>query len=211
MKVTPLFYAEPYCRNYVIGEEGGECAIIDFGAPNGEMLLHYVARHHSKCKALILTHGHFDHICGLIGVEEKIDFPVYIASEDECCLSDPHLNGSTSFGLPEVKINDSKLDIKNFDDGEEIDIGFIKLKAIKTPFHTLGSSIFLLGEESLFTGDSVFRYGIGRTDLPHAAPRMLSKSMAKIKAIQGNPKIYPGHGPSSFLSDEKQGNPYFSY
>lgn len=207
MKVATLFYGEPNCRCYCIGEEGEECILVDFGASSGKMILDYIARHHRKCAGLLLTHGHFDHISGLEGFEDKIDFPIYIASEDECCLEDPFLNGSRSFGLPPVSLDVDKLPIHNFDDGEEIDLGIAKVKAIKTPFHTFGSSVFLIGD-ALFSGDTLFHLSIGRSDLPHACPRLMSKSLAKIKSIAGNPKVYPGHGPSSFLEEEKANNPF---
>ncbi|MCR5490700.1 MAG: MBL fold metallo-hydrolase [Bacilli bacterium] len=210
-KVTSLFYGDPYCRNYVLGEEGEDCILVDFGAPSGRMILNYVAKHHKKCLGLLLTHGHFDHICGLQGFESEIDFPIYMNDFDACCLDDPYLNGSTSFGLPEVKVDSSKLNLKFLGDAEEIELGGTKIKLIHTPFHTLGSSLFYIEKDGiLFSGDSLFRYGVGRMDLPHAAPRYFRESAKKIKSLPDATKAYPGHGPSTTIGDEKRYNDYLN-
>ena len=144
-----------------------------------------------------------------MGQENKLGFPLFIASEDIVCLEDPYFNVSRGFGLPEVKLDAAGFDIKTFDDDEEIVLGPFSLKAIKTPFHTLGSSVFYFPKEGLlFTGDSLFHLGIGRSDLPHAAPRLMSQSLAKIMALPEDTKFFPGHGRGATLKEEATSNPY---
>ena len=205
MRVETLFFGEPYCRSYAL-IEGDQCLLFDCGHPG---VLRYLEKNALQCLGLFLTHGHFDHIAGLVGQEGKLGFPLYIAEEDEVCLEDPYLNASRGFGLPEVALDAAGFDVKSFDDGEEIVLGPFHLKAIKTPFHTLGSSVFYLAKEGLlFTGDSLFHLGIGRSDLPHAAPRLLCQSLAKIMALPEQTRFFPGHGRGASLKEEASGNPY---
>ena len=205
MKVETLFFGEPYCRSYAL-IEGEQCLLFDCGHPG---VLHFLEKNNLHCLGLFLTHGHFDHISGLVGQENKLGFPIYIAEEDIVCLEDPYFNVSRGFGLPEVRLNTADLEIKSFDDGEEIALGSFKLKAIKTPFHTLGSSVFYLPSEGiLFTGDSLFHLGIGRSDLPNAAPRLMGQSLSKIMALPSETKFFPGHGRGATLEEETRSNPY---
>ena len=209
MKVETLYFHEPYCRSYALLDGQGNCILFDCGHP---AVLKYLSSHALHCEGLFLTHGHFDHINGLTSLPSPLPFPVFLAEEDVPCLEDPILNGSSSFFLPPVEVSPSKVNLKNFSDGEEIKLKHFKVKAIKTPFHTLGSSVFYVEQEkTLFSGDTLFHLSIGRTDLPHSCPRKMEESLRKIMLLPLETIFYPGHGRGATLEEERRFNPFLQY
>lgn len=198
-RVVRLSGNDPWCNVYVLGEEGGPCIFFDFGAQNGASLLSYAEKHHSALLGIFLTHGHFDHIHGLAAFPKKAPCPVFIAREDERCLTDPRFNLSADFGIPSLELPDIHPYL--LEDEDEVRLGDFLIKVHATPFHTAGSLCFETEEGYLFTGDTVFRFGIGRYDLRGAEPKKKRESLDKILSLTGNYRIYPGHGPSSTLEE----------
>ena len=194
-------------NTYVMGKIGGSCVVIDPGSKN-EDILSYVRKHYEKCAAILLTHGHFDHIRGVdtfLKAFPGTAIPVYLHPEDRALVSDPDLNASAIAG-EKVRGAFETIDIQ---DGETLDLKDCHIQVLHTPFHTKGSVCYLsLDDNALFTGDTLFKDSVGRTDLPNACPEDLLPSLRKILALKDTLVIYPGHGPLSNLGAEKSTNPY---
>ena len=223
MNVVKLCYGGEAANTYILGEEGAPCVIVDLGDNRAHRVENYCARHHAGIAGLFLTHGHYDHIAGLNDLEDGFDAPVVIHMDDEPCLHDPHLNVSDDlFGVWfELKKN---LAIYRCEDGDEMTVGAHKEKdeqgneitvggyhinVLHTPFHTAGSCCFYLPEEKiLFSGDTLFHLGIGRSDLPGAKPRLMDASLRVLRNLPDDVVVYPGHGPKTTIGDEKRYNPY---
>ena len=159
-------------------------------------------------KAVFATHCHYDHVCYSDEWHTKLpDVPFYMDSEDFRLLTDPLGNCSALIGRDVVFENTYKAA-----EGT-VTIGQTEITAISTPGHTKGSVCFLFaadGEKALFTGDTVFAGSVGRTDFTGGSFKELSESVNKIKQLDPELVIYPGHGPESTIGEEIRTNPYFA-
>lgn len=153
---------------------------------------------------IINTHGHVDHI----GIDKEFGLPIYIHSEDVKLLKDPQLNLSQFFISP-LTINSN---INEVCDREDIYLDEIRLEVIHTPGHTPGGiSLLLLAplDKILFSGDTLFYNGIGRTDFAHASEPLLIKSIReRLFTLDDETVVYPGHGPQTTIGEEKKNNPF---
>ncbi len=187
---------------YVLAaKEGSQAIIIDPG--DQERKIRQVLDRHKLDPGLIInTHGHYDHI----GADNKFDVIVYVHKLDAPLLKEPVLNLSGLFSLPYTV----KSRIKFLEDGEIIKLDAIQLKVIHTPGHTPGGITLLLEkpvDKIAFTGDTLFCQGIGRSDLTGGDEKLLIQSIRdKLFTLAPETKIYPGHGASSTIEDEKKNN-----
>lgn len=208
MKIERFNIGDDYvCNIYIIGEEGEPCIIVDPGADPNEFLEKYVNKHHGgQIAGFLLTHGHYDHIEGLKHCTIKA--PVYAHVLEEEFLEEPAYNLSLHFG-DNLYIHD--LQTEPFVDGDILNVGNYKVKAIHTPFHTMGSSCFYFeNERVLISGDTLFHLSVGRTDLPTGSPRTLESSLKKLIDLPPETKVYPGHGQATTIGDELRLNPYLT-
>jgi len=194
-------------NSYVVGDKGGQCVVIDLGSTS-KRVIEYIKANHSTCSGVLLTHGHWDHIRGLPDFLDS--FPnasVFIDDLDSEMLINPYLNGSKSMDGSNGIVN---VEPYRIEDGDEIKFSSnLIFEVIETPFHTVGSVCFLnKNEKALFTGDTLFKGDVGRSDLPHSASKMQSQSLAKIKKLDADLHIYPGHGDDSILAKELKENIY---
>ena len=187
---------------YILGSpKTGEAIIIDPG-DDFVKIKEVLDKNNLRAKLIINTHGHFDHI----GADDKFDLPVYIHHLDKDCLTNPEKNFSSFFN--QGKTFDLK--INSLSDNDKVGIDTLELDVIHTPGHTPGG-ICLKIEDSIFTGDTLFCQGIGRTDFPNASGEQLMQSIKeKLLKFSDEIKIYPGHGPSSTIGNERQRNPFLS-
>ena len=193
-------------NTYVIGKISSSCLIIDPGSSSPDVI-EYVKSHHNKIEAILLTHGHFDHIRGISNILKNFDYeiPVYLSNNDKYLLTDPILN-CASRHQEKVIININTIDVEDL---KEIQTASFNIIPICTPFHTNGSTCYLIKEDNaLFTGDTLFKESIGRDDLPTSNPSLKNKSLKKLKELSPNYVIYPGHGEISNLAYELQNNPF---
>lgn len=185
--------------------EGSQAVIIDPGDDEAK-IRRALDKHNLKAAMIINTHGHIDHI----GCDDKFGVPVYIHTSDAQLLTDPELNLSSFVAVSLVV----RAKIVKLEDKQEIGLDKIKLEVIHLPGHTPGGIGLLLKEPKgkiLFTGDSLFYRGIGRTDFPGADENLLVRSIKeRLFKLSGDTVVYPGHGPSSTIGEEKKSNPFLT-
>lgn len=155
--------------------------------------------------AVVLTHGHFDHIAGADAFVKEFKCPLYISEIDSAMLQDTYLNVSRGLTGMEVTIQTTP---KYFKTGMNT-IGTFEIKVIDAPGHTEGS-VMLLWDNNLICGDVLFQGSIGRCDLPTASNNKMHQTLNKIKQMDPDLNIYPGHGPATNLKDELMYNPYLN-
>lgn len=194
IKTLPVGQLETNCY-IVTDEETLECAVIDPG-DESNTILDYIESNHLKCRVVMLTHGHYDHVGAVAEVMEETDAVLYINHRDEGYK--PGMSGM-KYKMPEGG--------RYYDDGDVITVGALKFKVIATPGHTPGGVSLLCGD-ALFTGDTLFRGSCGRTDLPGGSMRTEMQSIKKLCELEGDYEVYPGHMDSSTLERERRFNHY---
>ena len=182
-----------------------EILIVDPGAEQ-DRIVYALEQLQGKPVGILLTHGHYDHVCAVNELKEYYQIPVYAAKEEETLLADTNQNLSAVWpGVP-YKV---KADVL-LKDGEEIQVAGFEITTILTPGHTTGSCCYWLKEEQVcFSGDTVFYGSCGRCDLPTGSMSQMRKSLNKIFAMLPEATvIYPGHGEETDAEFEKKNNPY---
>lgn len=212
MKIGRLIYGVETPGNnantYVVTNDDNEAIIIDPSAKNTR-LLNFLKSNSLKPVAVLLTHGHYDHIKGIPLLLENYSIPVYIHYLDKSLLSNSVENVS-EYSFEKVELDIDTIDVT---DGEHLNlIKGIDIEVIHTPYHTAGSCCYYLEDnKTIFTGDSLFKNSIGRDDLPTSCPRFRTKSLEKLKKLPDDVIIYPGHGDISSIKHEKKTNNLFMY
>lgn len=192
-------------NTYILAKEN-KALVIDPGF-NGQAIITHLKNYNLQLIAVVLTHGHYDHIKDLKMIADE-KTPVYIHEDEKDFLYDPNLNLSVMFR--DDFILSKNIEVVTIVENETIDFVKEKLNVIHLPGHTKGS-IGLIYNQHFFSGDSLFFDSIGRTDLPTGNMGKIYSSLKKIKKILSkNSIVYPGHGKGGRLSDILQINPYFS-
>jgi len=159
-------------------------------------ILNHVENDQLSVKLVVNTHGHEDHICGNIFFKKKYGIPIYVHKYDA-----PLTAGSVDEALPaNVYLNE----------GDAIEFGEIKLRVMHSPGHSLGS-ICLLSEKLIFTGDTLFAGGIGRTDFLDGSMSDMKMSLERLLLLPERLVVYPGHGPATTIGEEKRCNPFLRW
>lgn len=200
----PLGILEANCY-LVYDEASGEGVIVDPGGDTAP-LREEIERRGVSIKAILNTHGHFDHSAGNAELV-SLGVPLGIHPHDHDLLADG--GGAGWFGFPAVPAIQPTMALT---EGFEYPVGNLRLRVLETPGHTPGSICFYCPEENaLLTGDTLFAGGIGRTDLPGGDPRALTASLARLLTLPAETVIYPGHGPTSTLAQERRHNPWLRW
>ena len=191
MKQLILGNYETNC--YILWGAGSqECIVIDPGY-EPETVLGAVNALGKTVRAILLTHGHFDHVGAVREVFAQTDCDIYICPAD-CAMPENMTAGPLCYTC-------------SYQEGDVLELASLRIKVLHTPGHTPGS-VCLLCEESLFAGDTLFCGSCGRTDLPGGSWQQLQASLARLKALSGDLAVYPGHGGATTLEAEKRYNPY---
>jgi glyoxylase-like metal-dependent hydrolase (beta-lactamase superfamily II) len=203
-------------RSYEVGPLGANCyilscdaskeaVVIDPGGVSAEMTKHLSARG-LKVAYIICTHGHYDHIGGVTELRKHCQAPVLIHADDRPMLVNPkkYVPFAGLF-LPDMAEPERLLS-----GGEMLSLGGLTLEILHTPGHTRGGiSIAVEKEGIVFTGDTLFLEGVGRTDLPGGSAAQLTASIReRLFTLPDRTTVYPGHGPQTDIGYEKKHNPF---
>ena len=198
----------PFSTNcYIVGSESSRAGIIIDPADDAKTILDRVKGLELDIKIIILTHGHIDHVGALKAVKEATGAEMAIHTDDAKSLRG--LRGwLQSFLVPGLTYPLPPPPDRLLKDGDSINVAGLSFKVLHTPGHTPGG-ICLLGEGIVFSGDTLFNYGIGRTDLPGGSYNQLLESIrTKLMTLPDDTIVYPGHGPETIISAERQANPF---
>ena len=193
IKTLPLGAYQTNCY-LAWGEGSDDCIVIDPGY-NPEIVLKKAEELGKRVDAILLTHGHFDHVGGVHGIVEITGCPVYIHEKE---LSQPEemtagpLHYTCTYG-----------------EGDMLSLAGLSVRVMHTPGHTQGS-VCLLAEDTIFSGDTLFMGSMGRVDFPGGNWNQMMASLDRLKNLPGDYKVLPGHGPATKLSAERQFNPYMN-
>lgn len=202
MKIETAVCGPLHTNCYVVSE-GNDCIIIDAAGECGTLLGLVGNR---KLLAVVQTHGHFDHIGAVDEICNKTGAPLFIHEYDAEMLSDPVKNVSMKFYRRPLLCDTVP---NTFTDGETLTFGGIVLRVMLTPGHTLGSCC-LYTRDVIFSGDTLFRGTIGRTDHYGGDTEREILSVMQIAMLPGDLEVLPGHGEKTSLSAEREYNPYIN-
>lgn len=204
MKIETFALGMLQTNCYLIeNEETKELLIVDPAVcPN--TFVEYIRQSEYQPKAILLTHGHFDHVMGIDALVEAFRIPVYLHEAEQTLLAEPELN--LSYGRQSYSYNRGKA----LKDGELLEVAGFRIQVIHTPGHTAGGCCYYFEEdEVLISGDTLFYQSVGRTDFPTSSTGELVASIReKLFCLPDMVIVYPGHGSATSIGDEKQYNPY---
>jgi hydroxyacylglutathione hydrolase len=208
MKIHCIALGAYQTNSYVVraSEESADCIIVDAGMDAGELLA-YLQAHHLQPQALLLTHGHVDHIAGVpLLCEAFPDMTLFVYGDEVQMLADPTRNLSAMTGQP-IKIESP---LTALQENETVKQAGISLTVLHTPGHTPGGiCLYCQDEGVVFAGDTLFAESIGRTDFPGGSMSQLAESVkTQLFVLPDETRVFPGHGPETTVGHEKQFNPF---
>lgn len=189
----------------IINKENKEALLVD-PADNALRISNVIEENGCTLKAILLTHGHFDHIMALNDLKKRYNVPVYAHEEEEDVLKQSSLNLSGSIG--QIYTTQADVYVK---DGEHLKLAGLDVIVLYTPGHTKGGSCYYFPEEKvLMSGDTLFHCSIGRTDFPTGSMSQLVRSVKEqLFVLPDDVQVYPGHDSVTSIGYEKQYNPFF--
>ena len=193
LKITVKELGIYFVNCYLIHEENSKsCVAIDPGG-NADKVMKFLEENGLTLEAILLTHGHFDHVGAVKDLYEKTQCSVYLHTDD--------------LMLPENLTAGPLFYTHEYGEGDVLELAGLTIRVMHTPGHTEGS-VSLLVDDVIFSGDTLFCHSCGRTDLPGGNWATIVNSLKRLAALEGNFWVYPGHGSSTTLRDEKKYNPY---
>ncbi len=194
------------CNCYIVGDETTKQGmVIDPGA-EGRAILRAVSELGLSIKLIVVTHAHFDHVGAVPAVKEATGAELAIHEADASMRLGPFARMMASIsGGSFSRVSQPERLLR---DGDVIEIDSLRFTVLHTPGHSLGG-ISLYGHGMVFTGDTLFNYGVGRSDFPGCSHRQLIDSIKrKLMSLPDDTIVYPGHGPPTTIGEEKRGNPF---
>ncbi len=202
----------------ILGEIGTNCyllynkdnkkAVLIDPADEADKIMEMIAAKNCTLTAILLTHGHYDHIGAAVKVSKATKAPIYAGECEKEVLENPSINLSAMMGEHAISLIADKW----LTDGEVIELAGITIRCIHTPGHTKGGMSYYVEDANiLFSGDTLFAASIGRTDFPTGSMSELVRSIkSKLLILPENTKVFTGHGESTSIAYEKQYNPFLS-
>ena len=181
-----------YQTNCYLLCEDSRCVIVDPGY-EPETVLAFLKAKGLTAEAILLTHGHFDHVGGVKAIAAELDCPVYLHKAE--------------LSMPPMMTAGTLYYTHTYDEGDTLSLAGLTIRVLHTPGHTPGS-VCLICENVLISGDTLFAGSCGRTDLPCGNWTTIRQSLQRLAALEEDYTVYPGHGESTTLSREKRYNPY---
>lgn len=207
MKIKKLVVGPVATNCYLVyNVDTKEALIIDPGAQAGR-IKKQIRETGCKPVAILLTHGHFDHIMAAEELKESYQILVYAHRAEKNLAADADLNAARTFGtVCELKID------RLLEDDEELNIAGFQIRVLFTPGHTQGGVCYYFPEEQvLFSGDTLFAESVGRTDLPTGSSGALMRSVReKLMPLPDETKVFPGHMEETSIGYERMHNPFIS-
>ncbi len=199
MRIHTYSLGELQANSYLI-ENDGEGIIID-PADEGSFLLEQVQRKNIILTSMYATHGHFDHVMAVGEIQLSFDVPFYLHKKDKFLIDRLEGTAKHFLGYTPVMVPPKRIE---FIDHCELKINNLKLKIISSPGHTPGGLCYYFPDEAaLFTGDTLFAGAVGRTDLSYSNKKDLWNSLKTILMLPEETVIYPGHGESTYVGEQK--------
>lgn len=193
MEITVLTLGGYMTNCYILRQEASsKCLIIDPGYEAGR-ILSVLKQKQLEPEAILLTHGHFDHVGAVQDLAAETDCDVYIAEAD--------------LSLPPMITNGKLYYTHTYPASGTLNLAGLAIRVLPTPGHTPGS-VCLLVEDTMFSGDTLFQGSCGRTDLPGGSWEQIAASLKTLAALPGDYRVLPGHGGETTLDRERQSNPY---
>ena len=193
LKVHAMALGDYQTNCYIIHDEASKsCCVIDPGY-DADFILNKLDALGLRLEAILLTHGHFDHVGAVKELAAETSCEVYIHPED--------------LSMPPMMTAGPLYYTKTYAEGTQLKLSGLEIGVLHTPGHTPGS-VCLVVENTIFSGDTLFQGSCGRTDLPGGNWATIVSSLHRLAALEGNFWVFPGHGGSTTLRDEKKYNPY---
>ena len=193
MEITVLTLGGYMTNCYILRQEASsKCLIIDPGYEAGR-ILSVLQQKQLEPEAILLTHGHFDHVGAVQDLAAETDCDVYIAEAD--------------LSLPPMITNGKLYYTHTYPASGTLNLAGLAIRVLPPPGHTPGS-VCLLVEDTMFSGDTLFQGSCGRTDLPGGSWEQIAASLKTLAALPGDYRVLPGHGGETTLDRERQSNPY---
>jgi glyoxylase-like metal-dependent hydrolase (beta-lactamase superfamily II) len=206
--IFEMFEVGPLQTNcYIVGDPAsGEAAVIDPGG-DADVILKSLSRHKLRCRTIIITHAHFDHVGACAEMKERTGAEVII-HEIEGEFLPVQSRMAMLFGM---RVKNPPPADRTVREGDSIQVGSIEMKVLLTPGHSPGSiCLSIEKEKTVMVGDLLFQGSVGRTDFPGGShEELISNVRKKIFTLDDDWKVYPGHGPATTVGMEKRHNPFF--
>jgi glyoxylase-like metal-dependent hydrolase (beta-lactamase superfamily II) len=203
------------CNCYVLAARpGGDAIVVDPGQRAMAPLRRILDENRLTPAAVLLTHGHIDHIWSAQKVADTYGCPAYIHPDDRFMLADPIKGFGPRLGqmLFGTLFREPKQVIELDRDGDKIELGGVTVAVDHTPGHTRGSVVFRVEDgpkDAVFSGDTLFKGSVGRTDLPGGSGRdLLGSIVTKLLVLDDDTVVLPGHGESTTIGAERRTNPF---
>ena len=193
LKINTMELGIYFVNCYLIREaQSKTCVVVDPGGHPNKVLT-YLESNGMTLEAILLTHGHFDHVGAVKELAEKTGCRVYLHAADLL--------------LPENYTAGPLYYTHTYDEGDVLELAGLTIRVLHTPGHTEGS-VCLVVDDVIFSGDTLFCHSCGRTDLPGGDPEAIMTSLARLKAMEGDYRVLPGHNRATTLAVEREYNPF---